>query len=86
MLAGHHVGVGIEGETQRGVTTKGSVTFDRDEQIIYQVFYSAPGRNRTYDTRFRKPMLYPLSYWGGAGAKGGRKPARFVGADVDPRF
>ncbi len=31
-------------------------------------------------------MLYPLSYWGGAGAKGGRKPARFVGADVDPRF
>ena len=24
----------------------------------------APGRNRTYDTRFRKPMLYPLSYEG----------------------
>jgi hypothetical protein len=23
---------------------------------------SAPGRIRTYDTRFRKPMLYPLSY------------------------
>ena len=24
----------------------------------------APGRNRTYDTRFRKPLLYPLSYEG----------------------
>jgi hypothetical protein len=24
----------------------------------------APGRNRTCDTRFRKPMLYPLSYEG----------------------
>ncbi len=27
-------------------------------------FLSAPGRNRTYDTRFRKPLLYPLSYGG----------------------
>ena len=26
---------------------------------------SAPGRNRTCDTRFRKPLLYPLSYEGG---------------------
>ena len=25
---------------------------------------SAPGRNRTYDLRFRKPLLYPLSYGG----------------------
>ena len=25
---------------------------------------SAPGRNRTCDTRFRKPLLYPLSYEG----------------------
>ena len=25
-------------------------------------------------------MLYPLSYRGGAGAKGGRKPPVFVGA------
>ena len=24
----------------------------------------APGRTRTYDTRFRKPLLYPLSYGG----------------------
>ncbi len=49
-------------------------------QAIYQVFYSAPGRNRTCDTRFRKPMLYPLSYRGGAGAKGGRKPPGSAGA------
>lgn len=25
---------------------------------------SAPGRTRTCDTRFRKPLLYPLSYEG----------------------
>ena len=24
----------------------------------------APGKNRTSGTRFRKPVLYPLSYWG----------------------
>ena len=34
----------------------------------------ALGRIRTCDTRFRKPMLYPLSYEGGAGEKRGRKP------------
>jgi hypothetical protein len=26
----------------------------------------APGRIRTCDTRFRKPLLYPLSYEGAA--------------------
>ncbi len=26
---------------------------------------SAPGMTRTCDTRFRKPLLYPLSYGGG---------------------
>src|SRR5205807_6370715 len=36
--------------------------------------FGAPGRNRTYDTRFRKPVLYPLSYEGGACVKRGRKP------------
>ncbi len=30
------------------------------------VVLGAPGRIRTCDTRFRKPMLYPLSYEGGA--------------------
>ncbi len=28
------------------------------------VYRGAPGRIRTCDTRFRKPMLYPLSYEG----------------------
>ena len=31
----------------------------------------APGRTRTCDLRFRKPLLYPLSYGGGDGAKCG---------------
>ncbi len=26
--------------------------------------FGAPGRTRTSDTRFRKPVLYPLSYGG----------------------
>jgi hypothetical protein len=29
-----------------------------------QVKQGAPGRIRTCDARFRKPMLYPLSYEG----------------------
>ena len=32
------------------------------QMAIYLVFLGAPGRNRTYDLRFRKPTLYPLSY------------------------
>ena len=28
----------------------------------------APGRDRTCDLRFRKPLLYPLSYGGGTAA------------------
>jgi hypothetical protein len=30
----------------------------------------APGRIRTCDTRFRKPLLYPLSYGGGDHTQG----------------
>jgi hypothetical protein len=37
-------------------------------------FTCAPGRTRTYDARFRKPTLYPLSYGGGGCRKRGRKP------------
>ncbi|MEY4228658.1 MAG: hypothetical protein RLZ84_1250 [Actinomycetota bacterium] len=33
----------------------------------------ALGRDRTCDLRFRKPLLYPLSYEGGDGAKCGAK-------------
>ena len=33
--------------------------------LDYLVLLGAPGRNRTYDLRFRKPLLYPLSYGSG---------------------
>ena len=36
-------------------------------------FNSALGMDRTCDLRFRKPLLYPLSYEGGDGAKYGAK-------------
>jgi hypothetical protein len=40
----------------------------RSRCVTYQAephtSYGAPGRNRTCDTRFRKPVLYPLSYEG----------------------
>ena len=32
--------------------------------LFGHVFKNAPGRDRTCDTRFRKPVLYPLSYEG----------------------
>ena len=32
--------------------------------------FGAPGRHRTCDFRFRRPTLYPLSYWGVYGAGG----------------
>ena len=34
------------------------------QQSLCPVSGGAPGRIRTCDTRFRKPMLYPLSYEG----------------------
>ena len=36
-----------------------------DWQTTCVKIVSAPGRNRTCDQRFRKPLLYPLSYEGG---------------------
>ncbi len=35
---------------------------------------STPGRIRTCDNWFRKPVLYPLSYWGGNFREGGHSP------------
>ena len=38
--------------------------------LLYQLSYTpapmcgTPGATRTHDTRFRKPLLYPLSYRG----------------------
>ena len=43
-----------------GTTRRGS----RSSEL--SISLGAPGRNRTCDTRFRKPMLYPLSYGGSA--------------------
>ena len=36
-----------------------SATSADHQMAIYLVFLGAPGRNRTYDLRFRKPALYP---------------------------
>ena len=47
------------GEHQRLVTWAKMV---RSETATYD---GAPGKNRTCDLRFRKPLLYPLSYEGG---------------------
>ena len=38
--------------------------FEDLEAEILAGLAGAPGRTRTYDTRFRKPLLYPLSYGG----------------------
>src|SRR5205823_12592116 len=40
--------------------------WDRGTELShqFQILGRAPGRNRTCDTRFRKPLLYPLSYEG----------------------
>jgi hypothetical protein len=35
------------------------------DEIQNPYFIGAPGMNRTCDLRFRKPLLYPLSYEGG---------------------
>ncbi len=43
----------------------------------------APGRTRTCDLRFRKPLLYPLSYGGGDGPKRGAKFAATCCITVD---
>lgn len=40
------------------------------DRAVYLVFSGAPGRDRTCDLRFRKPLLYPLSYGGGTSARG----------------
>ncbi len=41
----------------------------RKKPQVSAVTRCAPGRIRTCDTRFRRAVLYPLSYEGGASAK-----------------
>jgi hypothetical protein len=45
-----------------------------DSTVPLRFLLGAPGRNRTCDSRFRKPLLYPLSYEGGLCRKAGREP------------
>jgi hypothetical protein len=54
-------------------------------QAIPQVRRGAPERIRTSDTRFRKPLLYPLSYEGEKYTEGSKKPQRSVSARRDSR-
>ena len=53
-------------ERYHGVTTGHfRAYFGEFADVHYQGLFSAPGRIRTCDARFRKPMLYPLSYGSG---------------------
>ena len=51
---------------ESGTFTIHSLTdsIDRVDEDKIRTSIGAPGRNRTYDLRFRKPSLYPLSYGG----------------------
>src|SRR6266536_3254552 len=48
----------------RGIE-RSAIPFEELERVHGQVEIGAPGRNRTCDSWFRKPSLYPLSYGGG---------------------
>src|ERR687891_289382 len=52
--------------------------WDRGTELPHRTFspFRAPGRIRTCDTRFRKPVLYPLSYEGGPSQMVGQKLRR----------
>ncbi len=60
------------GQWDRGAEAELRQTYRTSTETRHVV--CAPGRIRTCDTRFRKPVLYPLSYEGGACRKPGRKP------------
>jgi hypothetical protein len=45
-------------------TNRGSAGLSDRSPESPRKLLSAPGRNRTCDSRFRKPLLYPLSYEG----------------------
>ena len=47
-------------------------------RLTVRLLSGAPGKNRTCDLRFRKPLLYPLSYGG--------EPAGIAGESCTPRF
>jgi hypothetical protein len=54
---------GRAGECRDGIAAQ-EARGTRTEKLAGQRLDCAPGRIRTCDTRFRKPLLYPLSYEG----------------------
>ena len=51
--------------------TNGAIRVCQNSKTLRKI--GAPGTTRTCDLRFRKPLLYPLSYGGGDGPKRGPK-------------
>jgi hypothetical protein len=52
------------GRIEADIPMYGATNKEAANEHLSAVSRSAPGRNRTSDTRFRKPLLYPLSYGG----------------------
>jgi hypothetical protein len=77
--AGWPVAMFIDGFRSRRLTA--AVSGPRSNQERKK--FGAPGRIRTCDARFRKPTLYPLSYWGGGP---GRQPIDGPSFPVAPTF
>ena len=58
-----HIKERFTGEQEQDKSgTKDKTPDHKDRRSIYST-HCAPDRTRTYDSRFRKPKLYPLSYW-----------------------
>jgi hypothetical protein len=74
-----HIRVSISEDTVEQVLGNGAFLADGGgEGTNCAALVCAPGRNRTSDTRFRKPVLYPLSYEGGTWSNGRTKLHRRV--------
>ena len=63
----YFAGRATNGRQERHMTAYGDQSTDSStasSEAILRDQRGAPGKIRTCDTRFRKPMLYPLSYEG----------------------
>ena len=52
----------VDGRVERKPLILQAIESEQDQPTPAET--TTPGRIRTYDPRFRKPMLYPLSYGG----------------------